>query len=93
MVTLYNLIYSLFRHTTMSKTIFLGLVIGAVAMIMLASSILPTVEAVKCNPQGFETGDPHGFNNPTGNPHNTDNDDGDDDRGNPHNECDKEDDE
>jgi hypothetical protein len=77
----------------MSKTIFLGLIIGAVAMIIMASSILPNSVTGKCNPQGSTTGNPHGFQNPTGNPHDTDNDDSDDDTGNPHRECDPNDDE
>lgn len=63
----------------MSKTIFLGLIIGAVAMIMLASSIVPSVEAGRCNPQGHETGDPH-FGTP-GDPHD------DEGGGNPHGGC------
>ena len=80
----------------MSKTIFLGIIIGAVAMIMVASSVFPNAanaEPGKCNPQGTSTGNPHGFHNPTGNPHNADNDDSDDDTGNPHSECDPDDDE
>ena len=80
----------------MSKTVFIAVIIGAIAMIMIASSIVPNTvnaEPGKCNPQGTSTGDPHGFRNPTGNPDDTDNDDSDDDTGNPHRECDPNDDE
>jgi hypothetical protein len=62
----------------------MSLVIGAAVIAMLASNLLPSAEAGRCNPQGSTTGDPHGFRNPTGDPHDED----DDERGNPHNDCD-----
>ena len=83
-------------HIIKSKNHILGLIISAVSMITMASSIVPNAlnaEPGKCNSQGTSIGDPHGFRNPTGNPHDTDNDDSDDDTGNPHRECDPNDDE
>lgn len=58
------------------------LAVAAIASISIGTSIALAVSD-GCNPQGSATGDPHGFRNPTGDPHDED----DDERGNPHREC------
>jgi hypothetical protein len=78
---------------TMKNSIFVGLFVCVLAVAMVASSVTPIIDAdakIKrgCNENtDLQTGNPHGDSNPKGNPHDTDNDDSDDDRGNPHGFC------
>lgn len=70
----------------MEKSIFLGLMIGAIAFAMIAATVIPTVDASsKCNPQGRTTGDPHDDKGApdSGDPHEKG------EEGNPHDRCKK----
>ena len=69
----------------MKMSIFVLMFVGVIAVIMITSSLTPAADAkIKrgCNENtNTQTGNPHGDQNPTENPH--------DDMGggNPHNEC------
>ena len=75
----------------MKKSIIVLMFVGVIAVIMISSNLVSVADGkIKrgCNENtNTQTGNPHGDHNPKGNPHNTDNDNSDDDKGNPHSRC------
>jgi hypothetical protein len=81
-----KLIYSrFFMAIQMEKSTLTLMIIGIIAATVITSSLLPATDAkIKrgCNENtNLQTGNPHGDNNPGGNPHDNNQ------AGNPHNEC------
>lgn len=74
-----------FVELYMKESIFVLMFVGVIATLMITSSLTPEADSkIKrgCNENtNTQTGNPHGDQNPTGNPHDYEG------GGNPHNEC------
>jgi hypothetical protein len=75
----------------MKKSIIVLMFVGVIAAILISSSLVSVADGkIKrgCNENtNTQTGNPTVIITPQVNPHNTDNDDSDDDKGNPHSRC------